>query len=208
VAGTLIGAWRGYVGRVVTTVDLLAREVGVTGPTLRRAVARGLVRAERLGPRGLVLPAGETTYVRRHWPLFSALVDALRTHPNVRLAVVYGSVARGRQRAESDLDLLVLLRIDTPAKRAALVDALAAVAGIRVQLVSVTQAEEAPLLLADVIRDGRVLVDRDGDWARLQQRREQIVDAARVDDLRLDELAWTAPEALGRLRDGSGVCAG
>ena len=46
------------------------------------------------------------------WSLLSALRRALRTEPNVRLAVVYGSFARGDDVSDSDLDLLVSLRED------------------------------------------------------------------------------------------------
>ncbi|MGH3030481.1 MAG: hypothetical protein ACRDNE_06890 [Gaiellaceae bacterium] len=75
-------------------------------------------------------------------------------------------------------------------------DALEAGSVRRIQLVSLAQAEEAPLLLADVLADGRVLVDRDGDWPRLERRRLWIARRARAEDERLSELAWAAPEAL------------
>jgi hypothetical protein len=38
--------------------------------------------------------AEEQRYILDHWPLLAQLRRALRTEPNVRLAVVYGSIAR------------------------------------------------------------------------------------------------------------------
>ena len=52
--------------------------------------------------------------------LFDCLLAALRAQPNVRLAVVFGSVARGNENARSDLDLLVELRNDGSGARAEL----------------------------------------------------------------------------------------
>src|SRR5438876_9713205 len=93
-------------------LDGLANELGTSGRTLRRAAARGAIRCRRATERRIVVPPQEYDYVRRHWPLFDRLLDALRTQPNVRLAVLFGSVARGEESADSDLDLAVELRRD------------------------------------------------------------------------------------------------
>jgi predicted nucleotidyltransferase len=187
----------------LTVLDLLAEEVNVSGRTLRRAASRGLIRAERTRQRELVLAPSEAAYVHRTWPLFSRLLEALRKQPNVRLAVLFGSVARGEETPESDLDLLVHLGGDGLRERAVIVDALHEASGQRVQLVSVDDAEQSPVFLADVLADGRVLVDRDGEWEGLCGRRRQIQRRAREEDRRLTELAWGAPEALARIRDKS-----
>jgi uncharacterized protein len=133
----------------------------------------------------------------------SRLLEALRNQPNVRLAVLFGSVARGDETPESDLDLLVVLERDGLHERAAVADVLRAASGRRVQLVSIDQAEQSPLFLVDVLVHGRVLVDRDDEWERLCGRRPQIERRAREEDRRLTELAWSAPEALERIRDES-----
>lgn len=186
-------------------LDLVAEEVGASGRTLRRAATRGLIRAQRPSDRRFVVQAAELAYVRRQWPLLRSLLEALRKQPNTRLAVLFGSVARGDDRPDSDLDLLVRLRRDDSQTRAELVDVLEAASVRRIQLVSLAQAEEAPLLLADVLADGRVLVDRDGDWTRLERRRRWIARRARAEDERLSELAWAAPEALDEVRRGMTV---
>lgn len=183
----------------LSELDVLAQEVGVHGRTLRRGAARGLLRATRRGAREVVIAPSERSYVRSHWRLVSRLLEALRKQPNVRLAVLYGSVARGSEGPDSDLDLLVRLRRDDYRARAEVVDALQEASGRRVQLVSVSQAEEAPLLLADVLRDGRVLVDRDGDWPRLKRGEQRIVSRARAEEDRQQRLAWEAPDALEQI---------
>jgi hypothetical protein len=52
-------------------------------------------------------------------------------------------------------------------------------------VVEFESAEESPLLLADVLHDGRVLVDRDSDWQRLKQRTRQINAAAKAENERV-----------------------
>jgi predicted nucleotidyltransferase len=115
----------------------------------------------------------------------------------VRLGVLFGSVARGEEDAASDLDLLVALRRDGSGPRAAARERLeAAAGGRRVQLVGLGEARALPLLLADILRDGRVLVDRDGEWPKLKRRERAIQQQAREADRRLDEEAWAALERL------------
>src|SRR5262245_14498650 len=89
------------------TVQELANKLGVDERTLRRAVSQGALRAHRPGPRRLRLAPGEEEYLRSHWQLLANLRNALRTQRRVRLAVLYGSLARGDEDADSDLDLLV-----------------------------------------------------------------------------------------------------
>ena len=171
----------------MTELDRLAAEIGVSGRTLRRAAARQTIRSTRHSPRAISVSAREYEYVRRNWPLLERTLQALRTRPDVRLAVLFGSVARGDARPESDLDILVRNRggwREQAGTALALEDAL----GRPVQLVPFDQAP--PLLLADALRDGRVLADRDGDWARLKRRSRTIARAARDEDARLERSAW------------------
>lgn len=170
--------------------------MGTSGRTLRRAATRGAIRCRRSSERKLVIPSPEYDYVRRYWPLLGRLLEELRTLPNVRLAVVFGSVARGEDHEGSDIDLLVALRRDDSRARAEVSERLEAAVGRRVQLVGLAEAERSPLLLADVLRDGRVLVDRDAKWSRLKRREPSVRRRAREDDLRLETEAWAALEHL------------
>src|SRR5438270_4826625 len=88
----------------------LAGELETTDRTLRRAFRQGMFRATRPSARKLDLPLAERVYLRRAWPLLSSLRGALRTEPSVGLAVLFGSRARGDERAESDVDLVLELR--------------------------------------------------------------------------------------------------
>lgn len=159
-------------------IDFLAEQVGTTGRTLRRAVRGGTLHARHRGRRRLELSPGEQLYVRRQWPLLTALRRALRTEPNVRLAVLFGSAARGDDRPDSDVDVLVGLEDAGPLRTAALAERLSAAVGRQVELVRVRDAERNPVLLAGALRDGRVLVDRDGLWVRLRARRAELEIAA------------------------------
>jgi len=87
----------------------LARHLDVPERTLRRAAAEGLVRGTRTSARRYETSLREEAYLRRHWPLLRALRDALRTEPNIRLAVLFGSQATGRTTERSDVDLLVAM---------------------------------------------------------------------------------------------------
>jgi len=159
----------------------LAVNLGAQERTLRRAVAQGTVRADRTGPRRLRLTDDEREYLRAHWPLLSALRRALRTEHGVRLAVLYGSLARGDEDESSDLDLLVALADERPSSLYALGRRLQSAGEDR--HVDIARLERvrasAPLLLECALEDGRVLVDRDRQWDRLREDGPQIRARAR-----------------------------
>jgi predicted nucleotidyltransferase len=174
----------------VTELDLLAERVGASGRTLRRAAARGLIRCERPSPKRVDVSVRERLYVERHWSLLHDLVAALRTEPNVRLAVLFGSAARGESNESSDLDLLVHLERPRGLAAARLALRLTERVGRDVQIVALRDAESSPLLLEDVLRDGRVLIDRDGWWPKLRRRASEIESRARRQQSELEEAAW------------------
>jgi predicted nucleotidyltransferase len=153
----------------------LAAELGAEERTLRRAVAQRTIHGRRAGPRRLRLAETETEYLRDHWQLLSALRRALRTERKVRLAVVYGSLARGDEEADSDLDLAVSLADDRPLATTELAVRLEGVVGRYADVHRIEAIEAgAPLLLDRILEEGRVLVDRPGLWRQLQGRRRAI----------------------------------
>ena len=164
----------------MTELALLAREVGVHERTLRRAIAEGSLRGVRLTPRTLDISLSEREYVRRTWKLLSALRAALRTEHNVRFALLFGSAARGTSVPASDVDVLVALRDPDLERVVELAAKLTAATGRRVDVVRLEDAESEPSFLADVIADGRVLVDREGLWPRLHSREPSLRRADRV----------------------------
>ena len=179
----------------MTVLHELANELRVSERTLRRAVAEGTIRAERPSTRRLRLSEEERDWVLRHWPTVALLRSELRTEPSVRLALLFGSSARGREHERSDLDLLVEVDAPTPGRMAALEERLSAATGRNVQLVGVDRARAEPALLVDALRDGRVLVDRDGLWAQLKRSEAQLRRAAEARDQELVERALQPLEA-------------
>lgn len=173
------------------TIQELANELGVDERTLRRAVSQGALHARRPGPRRLRLAPGERDYLRTHWQLLADLRRILRTERGVRLAVLYGSQARGDEDAGSDLDLLVALTDD--ALRRGLQTRLQQATGRRVDMAHLGRVEaDSPLLLERVLEEGRVLVDRDRLWLRLGERRDAIRARARRAHARQIAAASTA----------------
>ena len=84
--------------------------------------------------------------------MIAALRSALAQRPDVRLALLFGSVARGRARPDSDLDVAVLGRdLDLPTLAAD----LSLAAGREVDVVDLAEAGY-PLLRA-LLRDSVVL---------------------------------------------------
>jgi predicted nucleotidyltransferase len=146
----------------------LARLLDVPERTLRRAAAEGMVHGQRVSERRYETTLREEMYLRDHWPLLRTLRAALRTEPNVRLAVLFGSVATGHESERSDVDLLVLLGDQTPGAVAALAQRLSDHVNRDVQLVRLREAECSPALMADALTQGRVLVDRDVTWPVLK----------------------------------------
>jgi predicted nucleotidyltransferase len=169
----------------MTELELLAHQVGTNERTLRRAVSQGTVRASRPTPRKLDITAAEQDYIRRSWPLVAKLRKALRTEPNVRFALLFGSAARGDDDPSySDVDLLVELREPGFEQAADLSTRLEGLLGRRVDLVLIEDAEENQALLADAVTEGRVLVDREDRWAELSARRAALVRGSKRRDRR------------------------
>jgi predicted nucleotidyltransferase len=158
----------------------LARELDVDARTLRRAAADGTIRCERVGPRQQRVDEDEWLYAERHWPLLSTLRRTLRTEPNVRLAVLYGSVARGDDTLDSDVDLLVSLREDHPDAAIKLAVRLERAVGREVDVARLNRIRDtSPLLLLEAVDEGRVVLDRDEEWSRLHASRSEIARHAR-----------------------------
>lgn len=162
----------------MSQLDFLAKDIGTTAKTLRRAAANGTIRAWRPSARRIELSPGEQAYLRGHWTLLSALRRALRTEPNVKLAVMFGSLARGDDDEASDVDLLVDLVDQQMTRRLALARRLEAATGREVQLIPLSEARKDPVLLYAAVSVGRVILDREELWPRLWSRRDQLRRAA------------------------------
>lgn len=182
-------------------LEFAAEKLECSERTLRRYVNEGLLHGERGSRQEVRLARGEEAYLRQHGRLLHGLRRALRTEPSVRLAVLFGSTATGEDGPESDIDVLVDLRSGTIPQLLGLQRRLRlGLDGRDIHLVLLSDAEQAPALLADVFREGRVIVDRDGRWQRLRRRRKAIFKAADAEDEATREAAWRSVyEASRRL---------
>jgi predicted nucleotidyltransferase len=104
------------------------------------------------------------------------LTDLLARDVDIDMAILFGSVAAGRPRADSDVDIALLTRrpLDADRKRA-LTTAIAAVTGRPVDLVDLRTAGVE--IIGIVLRTGRRLLCREPRlWADLVAR--NLVDSA------------------------------
>ncbi len=101
--------------------------------------------------------------------------NALSGCSDILLAILFGSLAQGRERADSDLDIAVAAdRPLTATRRLELIQALAAATGRPVDLVDVAGVGEP--LLGEILRHGKRLRGNDEIYARLLTR--HLFDAA------------------------------
>jgi len=79
-----------------------------------------------------------------------------------------------RQSADtSDIDVLVILRDPDMGRLATMAERLSARVGREIQLVRLSDAEASPILMDEILKHGRVLIDRDAHWPRLQATAER-----------------------------------
>lgn len=180
-----------------TALAQLAEEVGTSERTLRRAVNEGMLRGSRPSPRRLDLPLSERSYVRTAWPLLAELRAALRTEPNVRFALLFGSAATGEDSPDSDVDVLVSLRDPDVSRLLGLERRLEARIGRPVDLVRLEDAERDPVFLTLAVERGRVLVDRAQRWPGLRRRAARL---AREEPEREARRARAAIAGIRRMR--------
>ncbi len=107
--------------------------------------------------------------------LLAALTQACRAVGEPRLVLLFGSVARGEQRPDSDIDLAIDLgRALTVDDKLALIDALGAAAGRPVDRVDLRTAGVP--LTASILRDGTRLIGDSAAHGALMAR--HVTDVA------------------------------
>lgn len=150
--------------------------------TLRRYINDGLLHGRGLDRYRFELSLREQHYLQSHWALLRSLRTTLRTERDVRLAVLFGSTSTGEDRQDSDVDLMVVYRREDVLALAGLRHRLADTVGRNLHLIRLDDARRSPSLLADVISEGRVVIDRDDRWQRLLATRAQVDELARSED--------------------------
>ena len=97
------------------------------------------------------------------------LREVLSGFPELVLALVFGSVAEGRQRTDSDLDIAVAAKQAlTAIEKMDIIAALAEQTGRPVDLIDLKVVAEP--LLGQIVRHGRRLLGSDGEYGRLISR--------------------------------------
>jgi predicted nucleotidyltransferase len=122
------------------------------------------------------------------------------TDPEIDLVVLFGSVARGEDRADSDVDVIVdgSVTKDFAAwtqLRGHLLEQLERPVG----LLSVREAQSAPEVLVSALKEGRVIKDVAGRWSELVADLSRFEAQARA---RLATYPSRKAAALARLTEG------
>jgi predicted nucleotidyltransferase len=169
---------------MLSPLPAIAKQIGADERTLRRAVSRGTIHGRRPGARQLDISPSERRYLDAHWDLIARLNRSLRTESNIAFAALYGSMARGDERLDSDVDVLVQFRKERELATMELAMRLEHALDRRVDVTSLDRVREtAPLLVLFAIDEARVLVDRDDVWPLLcaQRARFERRAAAQLD---------------------------
>ena len=99
----------------------------------------------------------------------SLIKDVLENFPQITLALLFGSVESGKQRADSDLDIAVSAQHPLKLQeKIALVGALAESIGRAIDLIDLTTVTEP--LLGQIVRHGRRLLGSDRLFGELISR--------------------------------------
>jgi predicted nucleotidyltransferase len=107
--------------------------------------------------------------------LFTKLRDLLARQDDIRLSIVFGSIASGNQHSESDLDMAVLADGPlTTERRRALIESLAEVSQRPIDLIDLSTVGEP--LLGQILQQGQRVTGTDSTWAALVTR--HLFDAA------------------------------
>jgi predicted nucleotidyltransferase len=101
--------------------------------------------------------------------LDSRIQQVLTLHGGIRLAILFGSLAKGRATPESDLDLAVLMDAPLSAEtKMALIGELSQAMGRPVDLIDLRATGES--ILGQVLKHGVRLLGSDSDHAELIKR--------------------------------------
>ena len=95
--------------------------------------------------------------------------EVLAQHGGIRLAILFGSLAKGRATPESDLDLAVLMDVSLSAEtKMALIGDLSQAMGRPVDLIDLSVTGEP--ILGQILKYGVRLLGSDTDYAELIKR--------------------------------------
>ena len=164
--------------------------------TLRRYVNEGLLRGERRGRREVTLPYGEERYLRQHWEILEQpTLGAAHGAQRPPCGPLWVDGCR-RRSSDSDVDLLIDHATGDLEEVVELRRRLQEHVAKPVHLVLLQDA--SPLLLADVLIEGRVIVDRGDAWRRLARTRQTVRRRAAEEEEAIHDAAWQGVAAAHR----------
>jgi predicted nucleotidyltransferase len=109
------------------------------------------------------------SYEKIQQPIERLLKEVLTQFPQVSLAILFGSVALGRQRPDSDLDIAIAANHPLSAdEKMAIISTLAERFGRPIDLIDLSVAAEP--LLGQVVRHGRRILGSDTQYGELIRR--------------------------------------
>ena len=109
------------------------------------------------------------SYEKIQQPIELLLKEVLTQFPQVSLAILFGSVALGRQRPDSDLDIAIAANHPLSAdEKMAIISTLAERFGRPIDLIDLGVAAEP--LLGQVVRHGRRILGSDTQYGELIRR--------------------------------------
>jgi uncharacterized protein len=102
-------------------------------------------------------------------PIDDQLREVFQSFPQIKLAILFGSVSKGTANAQSDLDLAVIAQQPLQAaEKIKIIEALAIATGRPIDLVDIYAAPEP--LLGQVLKHGRRILGADTTYAQLLYR--------------------------------------
>ncbi len=160
-------------------VQSLAAELGVTERSVRRYVALGLVRGYHLNWGHTAFRTTERVFLRERWMELAAAREALRTLPEVRLALLYGPAAfdpsawdHGPLRVCIELDAVVRRARSGIVKKRLELAFQRSVSVLEIPLVRSVRVRHIGLL--HVLAQHRVIVDRGRRLRELRRIRVRL----------------------------------
>jgi len=109
------------------------------------------------------------SYEKNQQPIALLLKEVLTQFPQVSLVILFGSVALGRQRPDSDLDIAIAASHPLSAnEKTAIISALAERFGRPIDLIDLCVVAEP--LLGQVVRHGRRILGSDTQYGELIRR--------------------------------------
>jgi len=171
-----------------------AAEVGVEPARLSRWLRTGVVVTSAESE----LDEAERRWLAQNGSLVREIDEVTRSDESIDTVVLFGSRARGDQRLESDVDLIVDGKIaDDSRALAVLRGELLERLGRDVEIATLAEARAAPVVLLEAVHEGRALKDTAGRWRATVGESQAIAQQAAAERATYARRERVALSALG-----------